>query len=153
MPYRGDLTTVEGFKPIKINSIESKRALFDIKFNKKYRAKDESELLFNRSKAEITAYSLNKEHPTGKNKAVVFEKALGYNSNNADVLEKEIFKELGVYKAIPKGNDGHGEKYDVVMLITGANPKVQPVVTGWIFDNGVDFPRMVTTYVHKIQRP
>ena len=91
---------------------------------------------------------------TGKHKALVFERSLGYNTTNSELLEAEIRKGLELYKAFPKGNDGHGDKFNVIILVDGANGNRQPIITGWIYDNGNDNPRMVTTYVYKeLRRP
>ena len=84
--------------------------------------------------------------------AIVFESTLGYNADNAADLEARIKEGLGIYKAISLGDNGHGEKYNVVMLIHG--PKwIQPVRTAWIFAPESDEPRMVTAYVDKDRRP
>ncbi|HWQ98917.1 MAG TPA: minor capsid protein [Clostridia bacterium] len=130
---------------------------WDYRFEKKHRATDESELLVNRGDAvgineKLTTYSLSMDHPRGKHKARVFDSALGYTGFNVDVLENEITAGLAKYKAAATGNNGFGNTFDVTMLITGPKGK-QPINTGWIFRDGEVFPRMVTAYVDKPQRP
>lgn len=140
-------------------SVESRRRTWDYNFNQKYKSTDGSNTLRNRENAigiseKLLGYSLNANHPSGKNKALVFEKALGYNTSNAQMLEDEIRDGLSKYIAFSKGNKGHGEKFDVTMLVKGANGNTQPIQTSWIFDIGKAEPRMVTAYVHgKLHRP
>ena len=43
---------------------------------------------------KLYGYSLNKEHPKGGDKAVVFEKVLGYTQENAEELKEAILSEL-----------------------------------------------------------
>lgn len=131
-------------------------AEWDRVFSIKYLAKSETDLLKNHESAagirdKLSRYSLNKDHPTGKHKALVFQSALGYNESNVEALEAEIKSGLRNYKAISKGDKGHGPKFDVVMLVKGKNGKTQPVLTSWIIEN--DIPRMVTAYVEKNRRP
>ncbi len=158
-------TSVEGFKAIKvtkeqleIDKLQKARQEWDKAFDEKYKAKNESELLPNVNNpfgvmAKLTDYCLNKEHESGKNKAIVFESALGYTQSNADLLYKEITSNIRVYKAEFAGYNGFGNKYNVLMPIKGTNGKIQPVLTSWI-DAGKGDIRMVTAYVEKEnQRP
>lgn len=96
---------------------------------------------------KIFKYVLNKEHPIGGNKAIVFESALGYNQSNGEALINNIKNNLHNNNSIPKGNKGHGETYEVNMMITGPNGKTANVVTGWIVDNEKNFPRLTSAYV------
>jgi hypothetical protein len=98
---------------------------------------------------KLLKYSLDKEHPRGKNKAIVFERVLGYNLNTAGRLERDILGNLPYYDAVYKGKGKHGDKYEVIMELTGPNGKTAKVVTAWIFRENKDFPQLVTTYVPK----
>ena len=120
-------------------------------FDKTYMAKTGAEKLKGAEKAQgiskkLLSYALNTEHEDGKNKAIVFESALGYNKDNADLLEKEIRRGLDTYKAVKKAETEYGEKYEVMMMVTGANGKRAPVATVWMVDE--KSTRMVTTYVY-----
>lgn len=146
---------------LKGEKLESSEALspqkrWDDLFNKKHLSQGSEDLLPRHTKAygiseKLNQYCLNMDHPVGRNKALVFDSALGYNVSNSDQLEAEIRRGLVTYRATPKGDNGFGKKFVVVMLITGANGKKQPVVTSWIVER--DAPRMVTAYVDKDQRP
>lgn len=138
---------------------EERRVRWDQQFERKYGAVKATDPLRNFSGArgiaeKLSTYSLNADHPSGKNKAVVFEQALGYNSVNASDLEAEIRRNLPQYKATNHRATKHGEMFDVIMLVRGANGNIQPVLTAWIYDPGETTPRMVTAYVHgKLHRP
>lgn len=119
-----------------------------------YNGIKETELLPNVDKvvipeAKIKSYALNKSHPSGKDKAIAFEKALGYNINNADDLIKNVKDNVSKYKAVPKGESQFGKKYEVVMNIKGPNGKVAKVLTGWIITPDSDTPRLTTIHVDK----
>lgn len=140
-------------------SVETLRKRWDRDFDAKYKATTKENVLKNADKAsgieeKLIGYALNSEHPVGKNKAIVFEAALGYNTSNAKELSDEIRKGIKDYIALPSGDNGHGEKFNVIIPVKGANGNIQPVQTGWIFDEGKNEPRMVTAYVHKkLHRP
>lgn len=80
---------------------------------------------------KLVGYALNKQHPKGRDKAIAFERALGYNKDNYKELIDNVFKNLPNFPAIPKGVDEYGEKYEVLMLLTGPNGKTARVKTAW----------------------
>lgn len=126
-----------------------------LKFEEKYRAKSEEELLANYENAEIhdekfSGYILNENHPTGKDKAVVFKSVLGYNLDNKDDLVQRLRWGLKKYKAISRGNNGYGEQFEVLMEIVGANKRHAIVKTGWIIESGAINPRLITAYVDEL---
>ena len=138
--------------------MDYERTIWDYAFDKKYAASDATELLPNHSKArgvleKLLAYSQNPEHIDGRHKAVVFESAWGYNTNNARELERQIRHGLMRYRAENTGHNGYGERYQTALLIAGSKGK-QPVQIGWIVIDGEIYPRMVTAYVDdKNRRP
>jgi hypothetical protein len=97
---------------------------------------------------KLIGYSLNPTHPVGKNKAIVFESALGYNLSNADDLIAKI--RIGVTQnvAVPKQLDKFGQRYTVDIPITGPNGKTVPVRTGFIVDTGATTPRLVSAFIN-----
>ena len=95
---------------------------------------------------KLTNYALNPTHPVGKNKARVFESALGFNQSNADDLLRQI--QEGVTKNTPSPGkvDEHGTRFSVDIPVTG--PKGTAVVrTAWIYTPGSTTPRLVTLLV------
>ncbi|ADK16184.1 hypothetical protein WX45_01786 [Clostridium ljungdahlii DSM 13528] len=98
---------------------------------------------------KIKDYALNMNHPTGKDKAIAFDKALGYNQENADDLIRNIKENIENYKAIYKDETQYGKRYEVIMNLEGPNGKTANVLTAWIIKNGDDFPSLTSVYVTK----
>jgi len=94
---------------------------------------------------KLTHYALN---PSGdKNKAYAFKSALGFDTDNANLLIRQIKAKVGKYPAKPKGHNGFGETYEVIIDITGPNGKTAKVLTGWIDDESNGEMRLVTLHV------
>ena len=87
----------------------------------------------------------------GKGKAVAFEKALGYNTKNAEKLIENIRAHLGDYDAREKGDKGYGMTYEVLMELTGENGKKAYVLTAWIYDARTDGPRLTSAYIKTVK--
>jgi hypothetical protein len=96
---------------------------------------------------KFLGYSLNRAK--NRDKAIAFETALGYDVNNADELIDNIRRNIKKFPAIPKGNTGYGEKYAVLMELTGANGKTANVLTAWIDDMATGDMRLTNAYVKK----
>jgi hypothetical protein len=99
---------------------------------------------------KLESYSLNVEHKVGKDKAIAFSKALGYNIANSNILKEKILEGLTQNTAkfssiIPATNN---EKYIAKMQILGVNGRQAPVITVWELEEDGRF-RMVTAYVDK----
>lgn len=123
-----------------------------VRFDAEHLAQTPQELLPNHSAAQIpdqkiSGYSLNLEHPSGHDKAVAFEKALGYTRENKDMLLEQVRRGLMKYKAVKRAATEHGQPFGVPMMIRGANGKFAKIQTGWIIDSGASVPRLVTIYV------
>lgn len=96
---------------------------------------------------KILGYSLNKEHPSGGDKAVVFDKVLGYNENNYQELIQSIKSAVDKFPAKSKGQNPYGQLYEVVMDITGPTGRMAPVTTGWILETDSLSPRLTSAYI------
>ena len=72
-------------------------------------------------RAKFTEYALNPERDADK--AAAFKAALGYTSENAEELIRQIYDKLPEYEAVEKGDRGWGMTYEVIMDITGPNGK------------------------------
>lgn len=97
------------------------------------------------SEAKLLNYALDKTHPKGRDKAIAFDRALGYNKGNYKELMDNVRKSLPDFPAIPKGADEYGAKYEVLMFLTGPNGKTARVKTGWLKHK--EEVRMVSIYV------
>ena len=122
-------------------------------FKKEHLATAADQLLPNYTKAQIPpgkliGYALNMNHTTGgHDKAVAFERALGYTASNAAQLEHAVLRELSRWKAVARTPTKYGQPFQVSMLLKGPNGKYAKVKTGWLIDDGADFPRLTTIYV------
>lgn len=123
-----------------------------VEFDKDHLAKDNSELLPKHKSAvipdeKLTGYALNMDHPVGRNKAIVFQKVLGYNISNRGELIGRVREGLEKYRSIEREPTQYGRPFEVSMMVRGANGRYAPVVTAWQIDNGNDTPRLVSIYV------
>lgn len=122
-------------------------------FRRRFLAASPEELLPNYQaavipKAKLSGYALNKEHlQGGRDKAIAFERALGYTGDNAEELEQAVLRELSRWKATRRAPTPYGQPFEVSMLLKGPNGKRAKVKTGWIIDGGTDVPRLTTMYV------
>ncbi len=96
---------------------------------------------------KIAGYSLNMNHKSGRDKAIAFQKYLGYNIGNQEQLIAEIRKGIKENIATERKTTEHGRPFEVVINMKGANGKYAKVKSGWIIDEGKDIPRLVSVYV------
>lgn len=117
-----------------------------------FKEKDDIILLPNYQKAVIpqekfTKYALDKNNPKGKDKAIAFEKALGYNLSNSDKLIENIRNNISNFNAVEKSDKGYGKVYEIIMKLTGENGKTANVKTGWLIDKDTGETRLTSAYV------
>jgi len=79
---------------------------------------------------KLANYSLNSDHPEGGPKAVWFRKALGFTLENPHEFAVQI--KFDAATAIETVLTPHGQKYNQIISIQGANGKIIPVKFGWI---------------------
>lgn len=108
-------------------------------------------LLPNAEKAEIRLeklrdYSLDRDHPTGKHKARVFESAMGLTDKDAERLRDLIAKAILWGDAVSNGINEHGERFAVDFSTLGLRGQVV-IRTAWIIDNGESIPRLTSCYI------
>ena len=123
-------------------------------FKRENLAVSKNQLLPNYTMAKIqseklTGYALNMNHPKGgRDKAIVFERALGYTVDNATELRENILAGLKKWRAWKRPTTSHGQPFEVKMLLTGPNGKQATVKTAWQIDTGDDIPRLISVYVY-----
>ena len=118
-------------------------------FRDEHLATSEAQLLPHRKQAvippaKVFQYALNLEHPTGRNKAIVFRDVLGYVPANGDELIQKIMQGLSSWKAAQKEDTPYGIPFEVKMLVTGPSGRTAPVLSAWIIKNGSDFPTLTS---------
>jgi uncharacterized membrane protein YuzA (DUF378 family) len=95
---------------------------------------------------KFTDYALNPDHPVGRNKARVFQSALGFNKANSADLISQIQSGVRTSPAILGRVDEFGTRYTVDIPVTG--PAGSGIVrTGWIIDAAGGPPRLTTALV------
>jgi hypothetical protein len=99
---------------------------------------------------KLTEYALNPENPRGADKAIMFERHLGFTKDNYQLLLQQIeLKVLGAEANLQK-TDVHGQRYQVDLEIEGIESgQLETVRTGWIVELKNDVARLITLYVRK----
>jgi hypothetical protein len=105
--------------------------------------------VINREKLEL--YCLDSAHvslvfgkSSGKDKARVFQAALGFVRADWELLKTRILEELPYQEALLGHEDEHGKRYNVNVPITGPNGQIVTVLTAWIVRPNTDYPFFVT---------
>jgi uncharacterized protein DUF6883 len=100
---------------------------------------------------KLERYCLDPEHvsfafgkSSGKDKARVFQAALGFGKSDWELLKIRILEELPYQEAILGHEDEHGKRYNVHVSITGPNGHTVTVLTAWIIRPNTDYPFFVT---------
>ncbi|MEL6326596.1 MAG: DUF6883 domain-containing protein, partial [Cyanobacteria bacterium J06626_23] len=70
---------------------------------------------------KLTDYALNPDNPVGKDKAIVFERQLGYTRSNYEHLLTARRLAVLDAEAEPTTQDEHGQRYRVDLTIQGIN--------------------------------
>ena len=95
------------------------------------------------SMAKLTQYALNPD------KALAFEKALGYNLSNVDKLIENVTSHINDFEPERKSATIHGEPFQILMDLTGENGKTASVMTGWIIDAETKEIRLTSIYIKR----
>ncbi len=98
---------------------------------------------------KLTEYALNPDNPVGADKAIIFQRVLGYNRDNYQLLLEQIQSQAMAAEAIPKSEDQHGQRYQVDLEVVGTENQRAIIQIGWIVQPETDFARLVTLYVKK----
>jgi hypothetical protein len=100
---------------------------------------------------KLTEYALNPDNPVGANKALMFQRHLGFTRDNYDSLLEQISTKAPASEAILQRTDEHGQHYRVDLAIIGTEGQQEVVRTGWVVAPDSDWARLVTLYVRKQQ--
>ncbi len=100
---------------------------------------------------KLTEYALNPDNPIGADKAVMFQRHLGFTRDNYESLLEQISDQALEADAISGHADEHGQRYRVDLEIIGTQGQREIVRTGWIVEPDSDAARLVTLYVRRRQ--
>lgn len=96
---------------------------------------------------KLDEYVLNEDHPRGRHKARVFKSVLGISVGNSYLLQQAILDAAASSdEAVETGDHGFGMTYRLIFCMEGVARSAQ-VLTGWIIEQGTDFPRLTTCYI------
>lgn len=98
---------------------------------------------------KLTEYALNSDNPVGSDKAVIFQRRLGFNQENYELLLVQISVKALDDEAILGLNDKHGQRYTVDLEIRGIQGQQEIVRTGWIVEPASNVARLVTLFVRR----
>ncbi|MCL1939547.1 MAG: phage minor head protein [Desulfovibrionaceae bacterium] len=93
---------------------------------------------------KLTKYSLNPEHSRGKDKARVWRSSIGVTQEHADMIHDQVMAFLPYAEAVPEYRDGFGERFKVLVPVTGPNGKTVDVVTAWMYDTDKSTGRKIS---------
>ena len=100
---------------------------------------------------KLTEYALNPDNPKGADKAVMFQRHLGFTKDNYEALLEQISAQALETEAIVGRADEHGQRYQVDLEIIGIEGQREIVRTGWIVEPDSEVAMLVTLYVRKRQ--
>ncbi len=94
--------------------------------------------------AKIQRYLLSSEHPEGRFKSVVFERA-GYRPAEWQILQQHLAATARreVRRVVPTP---FGHQYEISAILRGPAGRDLAVVAAWLVRRGEAFPRLVTAY-------
>lgn len=99
---------------------------------------------------KLTDYVLCPNNPKGKNKALMFQRHLGYTRENYQLLLDQIQTQALNAEAIPQREDQHGQRYQIDLEIQGIQPEQRETVrTGWLVLPNSQQARLITAYVKR----
>ena len=98
---------------------------------------------------KLTEYALNPDNPVGADKAIIFQRVLGYNRDNYQSLLEQIQSQAMGAEAIPNSEDQHGQRDRVDLEVVGTENQRAIIQIGWIVQPETDVARLVTLYVKK----
>jgi filamentous hemagglutinin len=99
---------------------------------------------------KLTDYALDPDNPKGRDKAVMFQRHLGYTKDNYQLLLDQIYERVLDAEAIPQNEDRYGIRYQIDLEIQGIDAtQIEIVRTGWIIAPGSNQARLTTLYISK----
>ncbi len=99
---------------------------------------------------KLTEYVLDPDNPKGADKAVMFERHLGFTRDNYRLLLDKIKATVLDAEAVLQKTDIYGRRYRVDLEIMGVHLGQKEIVrTAWIIEPNKNIARLVTLYVRK----
>jgi hypothetical protein len=97
---------------------------------------------------KLTDYALDPDNPKGKDKAVMFQRHLGFVKDNYQILLDQIYDLVLDADAIPQNEDQFGMRYRIDLQIQGIEAEqIEIVRTGWLVPPNSKQARLTTLYI------
>jgi hypothetical protein len=97
---------------------------------------------------KLTDYALDLDNPKGKDKAVMFQRHLGFVKDNYQILLDQIYNLVLDADAIPQNEDQFGMRYRIDLQIQGVDAEqIEIVRTGWLVPSNSKQARLTTLYI------
>jgi hypothetical protein len=95
---------------------------------------------------KLTEYVLNPNHPKGGDKAYLFDRVLGINQSNPQVLMDALLKAVMEYDGVIGKKDAFGQRYNIIFPLRTEKGEAL-VRSGWIIGPNEDAPRLATCFI------
>src|SRR5437868_129641 len=95
---------------------------------------------------KLTGYSLDPEHDDGRHKAHLFERLLGLDVGNVDLLLGALEQAALTGEAVASKLDKYGQRYVIDFEFIGPGG-TSTIRSAWIVRRGEDFARLVTCFI------
>ena len=101
---------------------------------------------------KLVAYALDPDHSRGGHKAIVFDRALGFNHSNVDELTMAIREGVQTTAARQGRVTRCGPEFVVDLVLREPTGREAIVRTRWMYHEGERFPILTTALVQR-RRP
>jgi hypothetical protein len=98
---------------------------------------------------KLTEYALDPDSARGRDKAIVFERVLGYTIDNYDELLQQLMTSCPQTEATEYRRIEQGILYQVDVIIFGKESAQAVVRTGWLIRSGTRAARLTTAFVKR----
>lgn len=103
---------------------------------------------FSIPEAKLTRYALCMESERGRDKAIAFREALGFASDDAPEIMRQVYRWMGAHEPSFREKTPYGSSYTADIPMHGKNGKIANVRTGWMLEPGAARMRLTSIYVH-----
>ena len=98
---------------------------------------------------KLVDYALNPESPSGRHKAIVFARLLGFTRENYRDLLEQIEAQTLDGEAVFHSEDRFGPRFTVDLQIRSRDGRCAVVRTGWLVNREAKEARLLTLYVRR----
>ncbi len=99
---------------------------------------------------KLTHYALDLNSPHGRDKAILFEKLLGFTKENCEMLIRQIQDKALQTEAIFHSEDQFGKRYTLDIEVEGIRERSKAIVrTGWFIPIDEKEVHLATLYVKR----